>query len=80
MEDKGPRVADYFVVAGLTDSACPWRKSSTLTTCRVPSSETQSPHHRRVAVGDPALGEEGYPRLHNFVWKAPLGLQQKQWS
>ncbi|KAG7523022.1 hypothetical protein JOB18_036756 [Solea senegalensis] len=72
MEDKGPRVADYFVVAGLTDSCKPLEEELHLDDAGPKSVKPNAPI-TDVAVVIRSLGEEvppGFVRIEN----TPSGL------
>ncbi|KAJ8002444.1 hypothetical protein DPEC_G00158980 [Dallia pectoralis] len=74
MEEKGPRVADYFVVAGLTDSSKPLEEE-----LQLEDSPRQAPGGRPlapitdVAVVIRSLGEE-VPPMYTCLDVTPSGL------
>ncbi|XP_060891429.1 C-myc promoter-binding protein isoform X1 [Labrus mixtus] len=72
MEDKGPRVADYFVVAGLTDSPKPLEEELHFDDAGPKSVKTKAPI-TDVAVVIRSLGEE-IPPGFTCVESTPSGL------
>ncbi|MEQ2162992.1 hypothetical protein GOODEAATRI_025707 [Goodea atripinnis] len=72
MEDKGPRVADYFVVAGLTDSLKPLEEDLHLDDAGTKSVKPKAPI-TDVAVVIRSLGEEVPPGF-TCVESTPSGL------
>ncbi|XP_029909890.1 C-myc promoter-binding protein isoform X2 [Myripristis murdjan] len=72
MEDKGPRVADYFVVAGLTDSSKPLEEELHLDDVGPRSAKPKAPI-TDVAVVIRSLGEEVPPGF-TCVDSTPSGL------
>ncbi|XP_076847133.1 C-myc promoter-binding protein isoform X2 [Brachyhypopomus gauderio] len=73
MEDKSPRVADYFVVAGLTDSSRPWEEDvSGEDVCQRSSAQHKAPI-TDVTVVIRSQGEE-VPRDYTCVEITPSGL------
>ncbi|XP_074533081.1 C-myc promoter-binding protein isoform X2 [Halichoeres trimaculatus] len=72
MEDKGPRVADYFVVAGLTDSPKPLEEELHLDDAGPKSVKSKAPI-TDVAVVIRSLGEEVPPGF-TCVESTPSGL------
>ncbi|CAJ1056621.1 C-myc promoter-binding protein [Xyrichtys novacula] len=72
MEDKGPRVADYFVVAGLTDSPKPLEEELHLDDAGPKSVKSNAPI-TDVAVVIRSLGEEVPPGF-TCVESTPSGL------
>lgn len=72
MEDKGPRVADYFVVAGLTDSPTPLEEGLHLDDVSPRSVQPKAPI-TDVAVVIRSLGEEVPPGF-TCVETTPSGL------
>ncbi|XP_062402696.1 C-myc promoter-binding protein [Sardina pilchardus] len=80
MEDKGPRVADYFVVAGLTDSSKPLEEElhqQADESCQRPAGPSAGGQGRApitdVAVVIRSQGEE-VPRGYTCVETTPSGL------
>ncbi|XP_075996896.1 C-myc promoter-binding protein [Genypterus blacodes] len=73
MEDKGPRVADYFVVAGLTDSLKPLEEDIHLDDAAGPKSAKSRAPITDVAVVIRSLGEEVPPGF-TCVESTPSGL------
>uniref|UniRef100_A0A671V5E4 DENN/MADD domain containing 4A n=1 Tax=Sparus aurata TaxID=8175 RepID=A0A671V5E4_SPAAU len=72
MEDKGPRVADYFVVAGLTDSSKPLEEELHFDDAGPKSVKPKAPI-TDVAVVIRSLGEEVPPGF-TCVESTPSGL------
>ncbi|XP_047452080.1 C-myc promoter-binding protein isoform X2 [Mugil cephalus] len=72
MEDKGPRVADYFVVAGLTDSSKPLEEDLHFDDAGPKSVKPKAPI-TDVAVVIRSLGEEVPPGF-TCVESTPSGL------
>uniref|UniRef100_A0A8B9RAB5 DENN/MADD domain containing 4A n=1 Tax=Astyanax mexicanus TaxID=7994 RepID=A0A8B9RAB5_ASTMX len=73
MEDKSPRVADYFVVAGLTDSSKPFEEHVTSDEgCQRTSAQPKAPI-TDVAVVIRSQGEE-VPRGYTCIDCTPSGL------
>uniref|UniRef100_A0AAQ5Z950 DENN/MADD domain containing 4A n=1 Tax=Amphiprion ocellaris TaxID=80972 RepID=A0AAQ5Z950_AMPOC len=72
MEDKGPRVADYFVVAGLTDSSKPLEEDLHFDDAGPKSVKPKAPI-TDVAVVIRSLGEEVPPGF-TCVENTPSGL------
>uniref|UniRef100_A0AAR2LSM7 DENN/MADD domain containing 4A n=1 Tax=Pygocentrus nattereri TaxID=42514 RepID=A0AAR2LSM7_PYGNA len=73
MEDKSPRVADYFVVAGLTDSSKPFEEDVTSEeSCQRSSAQPKAPI-TDVAVVIRSQGEE-VPRGYTCIDCTPSGL------
>ncbi|XP_037539460.1 C-myc promoter-binding protein [Nematolebias whitei] len=72
MEDKGPRVADYFVVAGLTDSSKPLEEDLHFDDTGAKSVKPKAPI-TDVAVVIRSLGEEVPPGF-TCVESTPSGL------
>uniref|UniRef100_A0A3Q2NXT7 MABP domain-containing protein n=1 Tax=Fundulus heteroclitus TaxID=8078 RepID=A0A3Q2NXT7_FUNHE len=72
MEDKGPRVADYFVVAGLTDSFKPLEEDLHFDDAGTKSVKPKAPI-TDVAVVIRSLGEEVPPGF-TCVESTPSGL------
>ncbi|TKS73503.1 DENN domain-containing protein 4C [Collichthys lucidus] len=72
MEDKGPRVADYFVVAGLTDSSKPLEEELHFDDAGPKSVKSKAPI-TDVAVVIRSLGEEVPPGF-TCVESTPSGL------
>ncbi|XP_037623475.1 C-myc promoter-binding protein isoform X1 [Sebastes umbrosus] len=72
MEDKGPRVADYFVVAGLTDSSKPLEEELHFDDAGPKSVKPKAPI-TDVAVVIRSLGEE-VPLGFTCVESTPSGL------
>ncbi|XP_029289942.1 C-myc promoter-binding protein isoform X1 [Cottoperca gobio] len=72
MEDKGPRVADYFVVAGLTDSSKPLEEELHFDDAGPKSVKPKAPI-TDVAVVIRSLGEE-VPTGFTCVESTPSGL------
>ncbi|XP_042351580.1 C-myc promoter-binding protein isoform X1 [Plectropomus leopardus] len=72
MEDKGPRVADYFVVAGLTDSSKPLEEELHFDDAGPKSVKPKAPI-TDVAVVIRSLGEE-VPAGFTCVESTPSGL------
>ncbi|KAF7664519.1 hypothetical protein LDENG_00174520 [Lucifuga dentata] len=72
MEDKGPRVADYFVVAGLTDSSKPLEEDLHFDDGGPKSAKPKAPI-TDVAVVIRSLGEEVPPGF-TCVESTPSGL------
>lgn len=72
MEDKGPRVADYFVVAGLTDSPKPLEEELHFDDASHKSVKPKAPI-TDVAVVIRSLGEEVPPGF-TCVESTPSGL------
>ncbi|KAM7414645.1 hypothetical protein PAMA_019456 [Pampus argenteus] len=72
MEDKGPRVADYFVVAGLTDSSKPLEEDLHFDDAGPKSVKPKAPI-TDVAVVIRSLGEE-VPSGFTCVETTPSGL------
>uniref|UniRef100_UPI003AADB7B5 C-myc promoter-binding protein n=1 Tax=Centroberyx gerrardi TaxID=166262 RepID=UPI003AADB7B5 len=72
MEDKGPRVADYFVVAGLTDSSKPLEDELHFDDACPRSAKPKAPI-TDVAVVIRSLGEE-VPQGFTCVDSTPSGL------
>uniref|UniRef100_A0A8C6SHH1 MABP domain-containing protein n=1 Tax=Neogobius melanostomus TaxID=47308 RepID=A0A8C6SHH1_9GOBI len=73
MEDKGPRVADYFVVAGLTDSPTPLEEGLHLDDVSPRSVQPKAPI-TDVAVVIRSLGEEvppGFTCLNGASLRGP---------
>ncbi|KAM3870268.1 LOW QUALITY PROTEIN: C-myc promoter-binding protein [Diretmus argenteus] len=72
MEDKGPRVADYFVVAGLTDSSKPLEEELHFDDAGPRSAKPKAPI-TDVVVVIRSLGEE-VPQGFTCVDSTPSGL------
>ncbi|XP_015198716.2 C-myc promoter-binding protein isoform X2 [Lepisosteus oculatus] len=72
MEDKGPRVADYFVVAGLTDSSTPLEEELHFNDICHKTAKPKAPI-TDVAVIIRSLGEE-VPQGYTCVATTPSGL------
>uniref|UniRef100_A0A1A8M8M7 DENN/MADD domain containing 4A n=1 Tax=Nothobranchius pienaari TaxID=704102 RepID=A0A1A8M8M7_9TELE len=72
MEDKGPRVADYFVVAGLTDSPKPLEEDLHFDDAGTKSVKSKAPI-TDVAIVIRSLGEEVPPGF-TCVESTPSGL------
>lgn len=72
MEDKGPRVADYFVVAGLTDSSKPLEEELHSDDVCPRSAKPKAPI-TDVAIVIRSLGEE-VPQGYTCVDVTPTGL------
>ncbi|KAM4618236.1 C-myc promoter-binding protein [Polymixia lowei] len=72
MEDKGPRVADYFVVAGLTESSKPLEEELHFDDACSKSAKAKAPI-TDVAVVIRSLGEE-VPQGFTCVDSTPSGL------
>ena len=72
MEDKGPRVADYFVVAGLTDSSTPLEQELRFDDACHKTAKARAPI-TDVAVVVRSLGEE-VPAGFACVETTPTGL------
>lgn len=73
MEDKSPRVADYFVVAGLTESSKPFEEDVTSEEgCQRSSAQSKAPI-TDVAVVIRSQGEE-VPRGYTCIDCTPSGL------
>lgn len=73
MEDKSPRVADYFVVAGLTDSSEPFEDDITGDeSCQKNSGQAEAPI-TDVAVVFRSHAEE-VPRGYTCIECTPSGL------
>ncbi|CAL8351557.1 unnamed protein product [Merluccius merluccius] len=72
MEDKGPRVADYFVVAGLTDSSTPLEQEIHFDDACHKTAKPRAPV-TDVAVVVRSLGEE-VPAGFTCVETTPTGL------
>ncbi|XP_067090555.1 C-myc promoter-binding protein [Osmerus mordax] len=72
MEDKGPRVADYFVVAGLTDSSKPLEEELHFDDACHRSAKPKAPI-TDVAVVIRSMGEE-VPQGYTCVDVTPSGL------
>lgn len=73
MEDKSPRVADYFVVAGLTDSSEPFEEDATCDEgLQRVSAQAEAPI-TDIAVVFRSQGEE-VPRGYICVESTPSGL------
>ncbi|KAJ3593207.1 hypothetical protein NHX12_005543 [Muraenolepis orangiensis] len=72
MEDKGPRVADYFVVAGLTDSSTPLEQEIHFDDACHKTAKPRAPI-TDVAVVVRSLGEE-VPAGFTCVETTPTGL------
>ncbi|XP_026883626.2 C-myc promoter-binding protein isoform X1 [Electrophorus electricus] len=73
MEDKCPRVADYFVVAGLTASSTPLEEDAVEEDTRQPSSTQPKAPITDVAVVIRSQGEE-VPRGYTCLECTPSGL------
>lgn len=73
MEDKSPRVADYFVVAGLTESSEPFEDNITCNeSCQRSSALVEAPI-TDVAVVFRSQGEE-VPQGYTCIEYTPSGL------
>ncbi|KAB5574891.1 hypothetical protein PHYPO_G00214330 [Pangasianodon hypophthalmus] len=73
MEDKSPRVADYFVVAGLTESSEPFEEDITCDeSCQRSSTQAEAPI-TDVAVVFRSQGEE-VPQGYTCIECTPSGL------
>lgn len=70
IEDKGPRISDYFVVAGLTDTSTPLEQEITIVEPR--SSKPKAPI-TDVAVIIKSVGEN-VPEGYTCIESTPTGL------